>query len=68
MLRSDPPPNIGQKGTVAMSLLSDNAPVRNSLKDRLTRKSFQECPKCGARGGCAKHGLSLTGISYRDVK
>lgn len=51
-----------------MSLLSDNSPPRKGLHGRLTRKSFQECPKCGARGGCEKHGLSLTGISYRDVK
>ncbi len=25
-----------------------------------------ECPKCGARGGCAKHGLSASGIDLRE--
>lgn len=49
-----------------MSLLSDSLPPRNTAKDKLIKKTFQECPKCGARGGCDKHGLSATGISYRE--
>lgn len=49
-----------------MSLLSDSLPSRNSAKDGLIRKTFQECPKFGARGGCDKHGLSPSGISYRE--
>ena len=28
-------------------------------------RAFSECPKCGARGGCSKHGLSPTGIDWR---
>ena len=51
-----------------MILLSENPPWRNSKDNALRKKTFQECPKCGARNGCDKHGLSLSGISYRDVK
>lgn len=28
-------------------------------------KNLIECPKCGARGGCEKHGVSPTGIDLR---
>lgn len=28
-------------------------------------KNLIECPKCGARGGCEKHGVSATGIDLR---
>ncbi len=28
-------------------------------------RTHSECLKCGARGGCEKHGLSPTGIDYR---
>lgn len=28
-------------------------------------KNLTECPKCGARGGCEKHGVSATGIDLR---
>lgn len=31
------------------------------MRERL----YLECPKCGARGGCEKHGLSSTGIDLR---
>ena len=31
----------------------------------MIERLYTECPKCGARGGCAKHGLSPTGIDQR---
>ena len=30
-----------------------------------TGRKLIECPKCGARGGCDKHGLSSSGIDLR---
>ena len=30
-----------------------------------SERHYIECPKCGARGGCAKHGLTSTGIDLR---
>jgi hypothetical protein len=29
------------------------------------RRYYEECPKCGARGGCPKHGVSATGLDLR---
>ena len=30
-----------------------------------TERKLIECPKCGARRGCEKHGLSSSGIDLR---
>ena len=30
-----------------------------------SERHYIECPKCGARGGCAKHGVTASGIDLR---
>lgn len=32
----------------------------------MSTKSYTECPKCGARGGCEKHGITRSGIDMRS--
>jgi hypothetical protein len=39
--------------------LDDTSPKGN------TERRYLECPRCGARGGCDKHGLTSTGIDLR---
>lgn len=33
----------------------------------MTERLLSECPKCGARGKCDKHGMSATGIDLRAM-
>jgi hypothetical protein len=39
--------------------------ITTPIPSRVQERRYSECPKCGARGGCAKHGLTATGIDLR---
>ena len=44
-----------------MNFLTKAEPLRKPKWER----AFSECPKCGARGRCDKHGLTASGIDLR---
>lgn len=47
-----------------MNFLTKAEPLRKPKWER----AFSECPKCGARGRCDKHGLTASGIHIEDMK
>ena len=54
---------FGQRDVIGFG--DDSFCVREIDRDRAWERAFSECPKCGARGRCDKHGLTASGIDLR---